>query len=206
MKRFRPRVLALVAAGFLAFAAPTAALAEEAQHEAAGHGYSIRATDLWKLANFALLVGAGVYFGRRKLAQFFALRTKEITLGIAEAAKQREEAKAQYAAMEQRLASIATEIASLRAQAETESATEAGRVREETKRELDKIRAQAEQEIAAAGKAARLELRAYSAELAVALAESRIRERLTPDSDGALIESMLGDLVQRNAGQAVRAS
>lgn len=203
MKRFGPRALALIAAASLA---PAAALAQEAAHEAAGHGYSLTTVDLWKMANFVLLVGIGAWFGRRKLAQFFALRSKEITLGIAEAARQRETAEAQYAAIEQRLAGITAELDELRAGAAKESAAEASRVGEETKRELDKIRAQAKQEIAAAGKAARLELQAYSAELAVALAESRIRERLTPDTDGAIIGSMLGELTQRNAGQAVRAS
>jgi F-type H+-transporting ATPase subunit b len=189
-----------------AIALPVAALAQGEAQEAAEHGYTITTIDLWKLANLVLLLALAAYFGRHKIAQFFAFRTKEITLGIAEAAKQREAAEAQYVAMERRLAGIEKEIEALKEEAALESSAEAERVREETKRELDKIRAQAEQEIASAGKAARLELQAYTAELAVSLAESRIREQLTPDVDGALIESMVGEFVQRSAGQAVRAS
>ena len=204
MKRLGLRRLAR-AAWLTALAAPAVLLAQETR-EAAEHGYTITTIDLWKLANLALILAAAAYFGRHKISQFFAFRTKEITVGIAEAAKQREAAEAQYAAMEQRLAGIAAEIEALRAEAATESSAEAERIRQETKREMDKIRAQAEQEIASAGKAARLELQAYSAELAVGLAEARIREQLTPEADGALIESMVGEFVQRSAGQVVRAS
>jgi F-type H+-transporting ATPase subunit b len=193
-------------AALAAIALPVAAVAQGEAQEAAAHGYTITTIDLWKLANLALLLAAAAYFGRHKVAQFFAFRTKEITLGIAEAAKQREAAEAQYAAMEQRLAGIEKEIAALKEEAARESSAEAERVSEETKRDMDKIRAQAEQEIASAGKAARMELQAYTAELAVSLAEARIREQLTPDADRALIESMVGEFVQRSAGQAVRAS
>jgi F-type H+-transporting ATPase subunit b len=206
VRRFGLRRLAPIAAGLIALAGPAVLFAQGEAQEAAEHGYSFTTIDMWKAINLVLLLAAAAYFGRHKIAQFFAFRTKEITLGIAEAARQREAAEAQYAAIEERLARIGAEIEALRAEAAKESSAEAERVREETKREMDKIRAQAEQEIASGAKAARLELQAYCAELAVGLAETRIREQLTPETDGALIESMVGEFVQRRAGQVVRAS
>jgi F0F1-type ATP synthase membrane subunit b/b' len=71
---------------------------------------------------------------------------------------------------------------------------------------LKKIQAQTEQEISTAVKAARHELRAYSAELAVGLAAGKIRARMTPEADGVLVASMVHDLGNRFPGQPGRAS
>ncbi len=83
--------------------------------------------------------------------------------------------------MERRLAGLGAEIEKMKAQALEEAGAEGERMRAESERAIQKMREQAEQEIAAGAKAARQELRAYGADLAVSLAERRIRERLTPD-------------------------
>ena len=62
---------------------------------------------------------------------------------------------------------------------------------------------QAEQrmaEIESTGRAARLELRAYAARLAVNLAEQRIRQRLTPDTHAALFDTFVRGLRAPQAG------
>jgi F-type H+-transporting ATPase subunit b len=178
------------------------AAAEASHHE----GASEDSLTLWKFANFALLVGVAGYFIKKKSGAFFAGRTAEIRQGLEEAARLKKDAEGRYAEMEERLASLGVEVENLRKQAGQESAAEGERIRAEMDREMQKIQAQAEQEIAAAAKAARQHLRAYSAELAVDLAAKRIRERLTPDSDSALVQAMLKDLEHRPSGEAVRAS
>jgi F-type H+-transporting ATPase subunit b len=67
-------------------------------------------------------------------------------------------------------------------------------LRQETEQQLAKIQAAGEQEIASAAKAARHELKAYSAELALDLAEQKIRHRMTPEVDDSLIRSFVGEL------------
>ena len=52
------------------------------------------------------------------------------------------------------------------------------------------------QEIAAAGKAARLELQRYSAHLAIGLAEDISRGRMTADTQDALVREFVRDLGQ----------
>ena len=52
----------------------------------------------------------------------------------------------------------------------------------ETQAQIAKIQAQAEMQIASAAKSAILELKAYSAQLALELAEKQIRERLDPQT------------------------
>jgi F-type H+-transporting ATPase subunit b len=160
---------------------------------------------LWKLVNFVLLAGAFGYLMRTKGRVFFAARSKQIFHDLEESARLSREAEARYAEIGFRLASLSTHVEALREQAREESAAEAQRARQEIERDLKRIRMQAEQEIGAAAKAARQQLRAYTAELAVGLAEKKIRERLTPDSEALLLEGTLQDLEQRATAREARA-
>ena len=65
-----------------------------------------------------------------------------------------------------------------------EIAAEGARIQAETQAQIAKIQAQADMQIAAAAKNASLELKAYSAQLALALAEVQIRERLDSGTPG----------------------
>lgn len=173
---------------------------------AAQHGESADRTTLWKGANFVILAGVAGYFIYKKGGAFFAGRTAEIQRGLTEAARLKAEAEARYAEMDRRLAELGAQVETLRQQARQESGTEGERLRQETGRELKRIQAQSEQEAATAVKAARQELRAYSAELAVGLAAGKIRARLTQEADGALVASMVQDLGNRIPDQPGRAS
>lgn len=170
------------------------------------HGESGDRTTLWKLGNFVILAGIAGYFIYKKGGPFFAGRTAEIRRGLTEAARLKAEAEARYAEVERRLADLGAQVGSLRQQAHQESEAEGDRLRRETERELKNIQTQTEQEISTAVKAARQELRAYSAELAVGLAAGKIRARLTPEADGVLVASMVHDLGNRFPGQPGRAS
>ena len=86
------------------------------------------------------------------------------------------------------------EISALRAASGKEEEAEAAGFGRHTAAEIAKTQAQAEQEIAAAGKAARLELKRYCAELAVGLAEQKIRARMTPETQDALVRGFVRDL------------
>jgi F-type H+-transporting ATPase subunit b len=165
-------------------------MAAEEHGSGGGHG----TLDFWKWINFALLVGIFAYFLYKKAGGFFRTRTGEIVRDLKEAARQKTEAEARYAEIDRRLASLGAEIEALRGKAREESAAEHERLRRDTERDLAKIQAQAEQEIAAASKAARQALRAYSAELAVELAQEKLQARITPESDDALVRSMLAQI------------
>jgi F0F1-type ATP synthase membrane subunit b/b' len=70
-------------------------------------------------------------------------------------------------------------------------------VSHETEQRIAKVQAQAEQEIASAAKTARQELKAYAAELALELAERKIRARLTPAADARLLNEFVSDVDRR---------
>jgi len=92
------------------------------------------------------------------------------------------------------LAGLEAEIAALRADSQRESQAETQRLAGHTASEIAKIQAQSEREIAAAGKAARTELKRYAAELAVNLAEQKIRARMTPATEDGLVRGFVREL------------
>ena len=149
---------------------------------------------LWKWANFAVLAGAAVYFIAKNAGPFFDARSRQIRRDMAESEQIRQEAEARAAEVDRRLANLEAEIAALRSESQKEAEAESRRLEQATASEIAKIQAHAEQEIAAAGKAARTELKRYSAGLALQVAEEKIRARLTPETQDALVRTFAQQL------------
>lgn len=191
---------ALIFAVLLSMPAPLL----RAQHEppAAGHKAAEHRDEevspLWKWANFAVLAGALGYLIAKNAGPFFAARSRQIRKGILEAEEARAEAEARMAAVDARLANLQADIEALRREARAEEDSERERLRQEAAAELAKIQAHAEREIAAAGNAARLELKRHAARLALSLAEQKIRARMTAQDEDALLRSFTAGLATRS--------
>jgi len=164
-----------------------------AQEKSGGEGES-SSLEMWKWANFLVLAGAIGYFVGKGAPPFFASRSREIRKEIIEAEEARKEAEARAADVDKRLASLEAEIAALRSEAHEEARAESQRLAQHTAAEMAKIQMHGEQEIAAAGKTARLELKRYAADLAVGLAEQKIRTRITPAVQDSLVRGFVRDL------------
>ena len=147
-----------------------------------------------KWANFLILAGVLGYFIGKHAGPFFAARSAGIRKDMEDSLRQRQEADAKAADVDRRLANLEQEIAALRAQGEGEAKAETERMARQTEAEIAKIQAHAEQEIVSAGKAARMALRRYSADLAMGLAEQKVRARMTPDTEDALVEGFVRNL------------
>jgi F-type H+-transporting ATPase subunit b len=149
---------------------------------------------LWKWLNFAVLAGGLGYLIGQNAGPFFKSRSEEIQKGIRDAAAIRADAEARAADIERRVANFSSEVEQLRRQSREEIASEGARLSAETARLIEKIQAQAEQDIDAAATQASHQLAAYSAELAIKLAEQQIRDRMTPAEQNAQVEQFVGDL------------
>jgi F-type H+-transporting ATPase subunit b len=147
-----------------------------------------------KWANFLLLAAGLGYLIGKNAGPFFAARSAGIRKDMEESLMQRQEAEATVADVTRRLANLEQDIATLRAQSENEGKAETARMAQQTAAEIAKIRAHAEQEIAIAGKAARMSLKKYSAELAMGLAEQKVRARMTPATEDALVQGFVRNL------------
>jgi F-type H+-transporting ATPase subunit b len=155
----------------------------------------------WGWANFLLLAGGLGYVIKKNAGPYFAQRSVEIRKGMADAEAARAASDAKVAEVDRRLASLETEIEALRRNAQLEGESDAQRVRREATAEMAKIQAHLAEEIGAASKSATLELRRYTAELALGLAEQKIAARLTPQTQDRLIRMFVATMAQASGVQ-----
>lgn len=142
--------------------------------------------------NFAVIFFAIGGLLRKKLPGYFGGRTVMIQKGIEEARKTSEDARRRLADVEGRLSRLDTEIASMRREADENAKAEEQRILAAGEEERRRIVASAEQEIEMTANAARRELKAYVGELAVQLAEKKIR--INKDTDEALVSAFTSQL------------
>ena len=119
---------------------------------------------------------------RKRLPTFFQGRTEAIQKRLEESRKTTEEARRRLAEVEERLSRLDAEIAQMRNQADAGVQAEEQRVLAAAEEERRRIVQSAEQEIAMAANAARRELKAFAADLAVDLAEKKIQSRTIADA------------------------
>jgi F-type H+-transporting ATPase subunit b len=154
----------------------------------------------WGWANFLLLAGGLGYVIKKNAGPYFAKRSLEIRKGMADAEAARAASDAKVAEVDRRLASLQTEIEALRRNAQQEAEADAERVRHEAAAEMAKIQVHLTEEIAAASKSATLDLRRYSAELALGLAEQKIAARLSPEAQDRLVGTFVTAMAHAGSG------
>jgi F-type H+-transporting ATPase subunit b len=177
---------AVIAALFLTL---TAHAAEEG-----GAAGAETATELFKWINFAIVAGALLWVCLKKAPGFFRGRAEAINSAITKAGSTKAAAQAQLREAETKLENLDKEVAELRAFAEREAAAEVERIRIATRTDLEKTAAAAKAEIAAAERAARLELKALAAKLAVDGAEALLVKQLNAQAQAGLISNFVKSL------------
>ncbi len=148
--------------------------------------------------NFAVIAIVIFWAMKKYLPAVFQNRTASIQRAMEEARKASEEANRRLAEIEARLSKLDGEIGQMRAAAEKEAIAEEQRLKAAAEEDARKIVQQAEQEIAAAAKAARRELTAYAADLAVTLARKQIH--VDANTDQALVRDFSQQLVKGSGG------
>ena len=189
----RVLLIALLAAGTSVAQEPTKV---ESKDHAAPAGDPLI---LWKWANFAILALGLGYLMAKSLPAFFNSRTASIQKGIAEAQQVKRDAEQRAAATDARVSALGADIEKFRTEASAQMQREGERIQQETERQIAKLKEQAAQEIESAGKVARRELKTYAAQLALELAEQRIRGRLDPTTEAGLIDRFVGDLKRQGS-------
>jgi len=143
-------------------------------------------TEVFKWINFVLVILAVVWLWRRLATPKLNRSRERIGSFIAQASSAKAAADAQL--------NLEKEVAELRALAERESAAEVERIRTATRSDMGKIAVAAKAEIEAAERAARLELKALAAKLAVDGAESLLTKQLTAQAQASLISNFVKSL------------
>lgn len=173
MRSGRLRVWASLLA-LLLFTAAQAYAAEESGGKATDH-----ATEIFRWINFAILAGVLIWVFAKLLPPVFHRNAERISSAITKATAEKDDADQRVREAESKLAHLEQEVAELRAAAERESAAEGDRIRALAQTEARKVAIAAQAEIEATERAARMELKALAAKLAVDGAESLLAKQLT---------------------------
>ncbi len=147
---------------------------------------------IFLIINFLILAVALGWVVKKVMPHGFAPRTAEIQKGIEDARKASADASARLAEIENRLTKLDAEIAEIRTAAEADFSVEEQRIKAAAEQDAKNVIVSAEQEIAAAARTAQRDLKAFVAELAVDLAEKKIR--VDDATDQALVRSFASQL------------
>jgi F0F1-type ATP synthase membrane subunit b/b' len=201
MKRMaRYSITVLVLLMCMEFVASAQKPESAAQRAAESRGVTERGPNVfWGWMNFLVLAGGLGYLIKKHGGPYFAERSLAIRKGIADAEAARAASDARAAEVDRRLANLQTEIEALRRGAKEEAEADTQRVRREAAVEMAKIQARVAEEVATAAKSATLELRRYSGDLALALAETKIAARMSPETQDRLVGTFVATMAHAAA-------
>jgi F-type H+-transporting ATPase subunit b len=150
--------------------------------------------------NFAILAFILYVLMKSRIPAMFRSRTGVIRKSLDEAQRSSADANRRLSEIEARLSRLDTEVAEMRGQAEREAQAEEERIRAAAEEDQRRIVNAAQAEIDALSKNARRELKAYAADLAVALAEKRIK--VDAATDQQLVRSFTDQLAGDGKGRS----
>lgn len=180
----------LVLAGYLCAAEPLLA----AERSEGGWGVWLF---VGRVFNLAVVVGLLVWLVRRPLANFYASRSASIREQLADAQRARAEAETKLAEIESRMSHLDQELAEMKAAAEKDAEREYKRLADTADEEARKIIGKAREEIDGITREAYLDLKARAAELAVSLAEQKLKGQITDEDRRRLFENFRADLEEK---------
>jgi F-type H+-transporting ATPase subunit b len=152
---------------------------------------------VFKWIHFAILVVVLIWLFKKVLPPYVRRNADEISAEIAKATAAKAAAEKQLKEAAAKLTTLEQEVARFREQAQKEAAAELERLRGMTTMDIKKLSVAAKAEIDAAERAAREELKALAARLAVDRAQSLVAGEMTPAVQDAMISNFVQSLQGR---------
>jgi F-type H+-transporting ATPase subunit b len=149
---------------------------------------------LGKVVNALILFGGLTLVMRKPVKAMLAKRTVDVGESIRSAETDRAEAEAKAKAARGKLAGLEGEVGKLKADAEEAGRREAERISRAAAEETERLKRFTRQELEAQVRRSVAELKAYAAARATDVARERIRRRLTPKAQVALIDQSIDRL------------
>jgi F-type H+-transporting ATPase subunit b len=149
---------------------------------------------IWRVVNFAALVGVLVYFARKPVADGIRNSIESVRKLLQETEESRKEAEAKMQEAEQRLARVDKEVEDLLVTARQESEVEKERILAEAEEAVQRLKREAKTSIELELKKSQDLLRREVAESAVAAAEEIIRQNIKPEDQRRFINEYLEKL------------
>jgi F-type H+-transporting ATPase subunit b len=146
---------------------------------------------MWKIINFLILVVILVKFGKKPIQNFLKQRTEMIAKTLQEAKEAKEAAQKALQEVEGRLKAKDTEIEAIIAAAKRSGEQERDKLIEDSARLKEQIVEQAKTNIDFEVKHAKEVIKAEAVEIAMELAEKKIKEKITKDDQERLLQDSL---------------
>jgi len=153
---------------------------------------------LWKILNFAILVFILVRFIGKPLRGFLKRRTELIEKTLAEAREAKELAQKALAEVEERLKLKDREVEDIISQSRRSAEIEQERLIQQGEQMREKILEQAKNSIDYELRLAKEAIKKEAVEIALGLAEKKLKGRLTEEEQMRLIEQGLAKIEGRN--------
>jgi len=181
----------------LLFAA--AAFASGGGGEEAASAGSIIKSYIWQIINFLILVGALAFMMKKMdLKGYFKKRTELIEQSLREAREAKELAQKALAEVEERLKTKDSEVENIIAAARQSGEKEKARLVEEGDKLKARILEQARTNIDYEVKRAKEAIKEEAVEIALELAEKKLKEKLSKDEQLKLLEESLAKIEGKN--------
>jgi F-type H+-transporting ATPase subunit b len=179
-------------AGLLLSVAAPSALAQDSKEQEAPAPDQMK----WKLINTALFaIGLG-YMIAKSAPAFFNARSADIQKTIKDATGLKIEADFRYSEIDRKMATLADEVGRMRAEGSAEMEREHQRMRSDTELEMDRVGNNVAAELEAFRKEGIRKVRRQTVQAALALAERRLREKLSGGEPEELVRDFV-KLVER---------
>ena len=184
---------------YLAAVLPTLLLlmASALRAEEGGNAAESHVGMIFKWIHFVIIAALAYWVFGKLLPPTFRKKADLVSEAIEKATAAKAEAERQLKEAETKLASLEQEVSVFRAMAQKDATAEVERLRNTTRSDAEKIASAGKAEIAAAERAARLELKELAAKLAVDKAESLVAQQMTPAVQDALINNFVQSLQGR---------
>ena len=178
-------------------------LAESVGHAATGAGgftefydkyLNYPGYEAWKFINLGIFVAALVYILKKPLSAAFTTRRDAIRAELIKAEQEKQAALAELTTVESKLAALEGEKATVLQKAREEAEAEKVNILKQTEFEVEKMREQADAEINRLVQQVKSELRRFSADESVRLAEEKLRAKINPENDAALVRAGIQEI------------
>ncbi len=154
--------------------------------------------EAWKFLNLLIFVGVLIYLLNKPLSNAFKTKRETIRQELIRAKAERDEALAKLSQIDAKLANLTAESNQIREQSAREAEAEAARIAAQTTADVEKLRDNARREIEAAGAQARRELRRFSADESIKLAEEMLRQNVQGEDASRLVTASISGLGGNN--------
>ena len=145
--------------------------------------------EAWKFINLAIFIALIAYFVKKPLTEAFKAKRDAIRAELIKAEEAKKAALSRFTTAEAKLASLDNERQLILNKAKAEADAEAKRIADAAEAEVGKLKDQSSGEITRLTQLAKLELKRFSAEESIRLAEEKLRSKIDANADSNLVKS-----------------